>query len=162
MIRSVSYARSLDLSADPLAATTIPRLVDAAAEKYGSLVAIEDGSVHLRFRALAAETRRAARAFLAAGVARGDRVAIWAPNLWEWVVAATGLQMAGAVLVPLNTRFKGREAGYVLRKSNARVLVTVGEFLGARYVESLQGEALPELARIVLLRGTADDPRVQS
>ena len=43
-----------------------------------------------------------------------------------------GLQSAGAVLVPLNTRFKGAEAGYVLRKSRARLLFTVGEFLGTR------------------------------
>jgi acyl-CoA synthetase (AMP-forming)/AMP-acid ligase II len=150
------------LSADPLEATTIPRLVEAAAATFGTRVAIEDGAVRLTFNALAAETRRAARAFMAAGVAYGDRVAIWAPNLWEWVVAATGLQTAGAVLVPLNTRFKGREAGYVLRKSHARVLLTVGEFLGTRYVESLRDESLPELEHIVLLRGAADDPRAKS
>jgi len=147
---------------DPLAATTIPQLVEAAAARFGARVAIEDGAVRLSFTALAAETRRAARAFLAAGIAPGDRVAIWAPNLWEWVVAATGLHAAGAVLVPLNTRFKGREAGYVLRKSRARVLVTVGEFLGTRYVESLADEALPDLARIVLLRGEASGDRVES
>jgi acyl-CoA synthetase (AMP-forming)/AMP-acid ligase II len=105
--------------------------------------------------------RGAARAFLAAGLARGDRVAIWAPNLWEWIVAATGLQAAGGVLVPLNTRFKGREAGHVLRKSGARALVTVSEFLGTRYVEALAGEDLPALERIVLLRGEAADPRAQ-
>lgn len=150
------------MTADPLAATTIPQLVEAAAAKFGSRGAIEDGAVRLSFRALAAEARRAARAFVAAGVARGDRVAIWAPNHWEWIVAAIGLQSAGAVLVPLNTRFKGREAGYVLRTSRARVLVTVGEFLGTRYVESLRGEALPDLARIVLLRATASGPNVQS
>jgi acyl-CoA synthetase (AMP-forming)/AMP-acid ligase II len=147
---------------DPLAATTIPQLVASAAERFGTRVAIEDGAVRLTFAALAVETRRAARAFLAAGIERGDRVAIWAPNRWEWIVAATGLQSAGAVLVPLNTRFKGREAGYVLRKSRARVLVTVGEFLGARYVESLAEEDLPDLARIVLLDGTADDARATS
>jgi acyl-CoA synthetase (AMP-forming)/AMP-acid ligase II len=147
---------------DPLAAQTIPQLVDAAATRFGSRVAIEDGDVQLTFAELADAMQRAARAYLAAGVARGDRVAIWAPNLWEWIVAATGLHAAGAVLVPLNTRFKGREAGYVLRKSRARVLVTVGDFLGARYVESLAGEDLPDLARIVLLRGAADDVRAQS
>jgi acyl-CoA synthetase (AMP-forming)/AMP-acid ligase II len=150
------------LSADPLEATTIPRLVEAAAAKFGSRVAIEDGPVRLSFNALAAEARRAARAFLAAGIAHGDRVAIWAPNRWEWVVAAIGLQAAGAVLVPLNTRFKGREAGYVLRASRARVLVTVGEFLGTHYVESLRDEALPDLSRIVLLHGAASGPTTQS
>ena len=150
------------MSADPLAATTIPQLVEAAAVAYGSRVAIEDGPVRITFNALAAEARRAARAFLAAGVAHGDRVAIWAPNRWEWVVAALGLQSVGGVLVPLNTRFKGREAGYVLRASRARVLVTVGDFLGARYVESLRDEALPDLARIVLLHGAASEATTQS
>jgi acyl-CoA synthetase (AMP-forming)/AMP-acid ligase II len=148
--------------ADPLAATTIPQLVAAAAARFGAATAIEDGAARLSFTDLAAATRRAARAYLAAGVARGDRVAIWAPNVWEWIVAATGLHAAGAVLVPLNTRFKGREAGYVLRKSRAKVLVTVGDFLGARYVESLADETLPDLARIVLLRGDAAGDRVQA
>jgi acyl-CoA synthetase (AMP-forming)/AMP-acid ligase II len=153
---------ALVTTADPLAATTIPELVEAAALRFGAAVAVEDGDAGLTFADLAGQTRRAARAYLAAGVARGDRVAIQAPNLAEWIVAATGLHAAGAVLVPLNTRFKGREAGYVLRKSRAKVLVTVGDFLGARYVESLADEALPDLARIVLLRGEASDPRAQA
>ncbi|MBC7861047.1 MAG: AMP-binding protein, partial [Burkholderiaceae bacterium] len=61
----------------------------------------------MSFATLAEEALRATRAFVAAGVAHGDRVAIWAPNYWEWIVAALGLQGAGGVLVPLNTRFKG-------------------------------------------------------
>jgi acyl-CoA synthetase (AMP-forming)/AMP-acid ligase II len=55
----------------------------------------------------------------------------------------------------MNTRFKGAEAAYILRRSRARFLVTVGEFLGTRYVELLRGEALPELARKLLLSGDA-------
>ncbi|RMD80924.1 MAG: fatty acid--CoA ligase, partial [Candidatus Dadabacteria bacterium] len=120
---------------DPTEASTIPQLVEAAAAAYGERTAIEDGPLRLTFAELAAQGRQAARAFIAAGVEPGDRVAIWAPNRWEWVVAAIGLQSAGAVLVPLNTRFKGSEAGYVLKKSGARLLVTVGEFLGTRYPE---------------------------
>jgi acyl-CoA synthetase (AMP-forming)/AMP-acid ligase II len=53
----------------------------------------------------------------------------------------------------MNTRFKGAEAAYILRRSRARFLVTVGEFLGTRYVELLRGESLPELARTLLLSG---------
>ena len=137
----------------PLAAETTPELVLQAAARFGGRIAIEDGAVRLSFAELADRAIGAARAFLAAGIAPGDRVAIWAPNLWEWIVAALGLQAAGAVLVPLNTRLKGREAGYILRKSRARILLTVGEFLGARYVEVLRGEELPALERVVCLRG---------
>lgn len=140
---------------DPLAAPTLPRLVQAAAERFAGASAVEDGPTRLTFAGLASEGLRAARALVACGIAPGDRVAIWAPNLAEWIVAAIGIHCAGGVLVPLNTRFKGAEAGFVLRKSGARVLFTVGEFLGARYVDLLAGEPLPALVRIVTLQGTA-------
>jgi acyl-CoA synthetase (AMP-forming)/AMP-acid ligase II len=143
---------------------TIPQLVHGAAERFGDQHAIEDGAVVLTFSELAEASLRAAGAFCAAGIAPGDRVAIWAPNISEWVVAAIGLQSAGGVLVPLNTRLKGGEAGYILKKSRARILCAVGEFLGNRYVDLLRGACggpdagrpvaeLPDLARIVLFDG---------
>jgi acyl-CoA synthetase (AMP-forming)/AMP-acid ligase II len=145
-------ARAADAAASASAARTIPQLVVEAAERHGERVFLEEGAVRLSFVAFADEVRRAARGFLAAGLARGDRVAIWAPNRWEWVVAAAGAQMAGAVLVPLNTRLKGREAGVILRRSRARMLVTLGgAFLGTRFVETLRAEDLPHLERIVTL-----------
>lgn len=71
------------------------------------------------------------------------------------VAAAIGLQSAGAVLVPLNTRLKGAGAAYILRKSGARLLCTVTDFLGTNYVELLEGQDLPALKRVVALRGSA-------
>jgi acyl-CoA synthetase (AMP-forming)/AMP-acid ligase II len=139
----------------PLAARTLPALARAASQRFGSATAIEDGPVKLSFGELEAAALRATRACLAAGVQPGDCVAIWAPNVHEWIVAALGLQAAGGVLVPINTRWKGAEAGYVLRKCRARLLFTVGEFLGARYPELLAGESLPALETIVCLRGDA-------
>jgi len=149
-------------------AQTIPHLVQESAERFGSAHAIEDGDVSLSYAELATRGLEAARAFCAAGIERGDRVAIWAPNIYEWVIAAIGLQTAGGVLVPLNTRMKGVEAGYILEKSGARILLTVGEFLGSRWVELLRkgmgGKGidrpvanLPRLERIVLLRGEEAD-----
>ena len=150
-------------------APTIPRVVQIAAERFGARHAIEDGEVTLTFAELAGAGRRAARAFVAAGVTAGDRVAIWAPNIYEWIIAAIGLQSAGGVLVPLNTRLKGAEAGYILRKSGARILCTVEEFLGNRYVELLRaalgGPAgdrpvaeLPALERLVVFRRPPPGP----
>jgi acyl-CoA synthetase (AMP-forming)/AMP-acid ligase II len=132
---------------------TIPRTALRAAERFGDRSALEDGDLRFSFRELADAGLRAARAFLAAGVEPGDRAAIWAPNIAEWVVAALGLQSAGGVLVPLSTRFKAAEAGYVLRRSGARLLCTVGEFLGVDYAALLAGEDLPALREIVTLRG---------
>jgi len=145
---------------------TIPALVRSAAARFGARHAIEDGDRVLDFSALAGAAARAARAFIAAGIERGDRVAIWAPNLHEWVVAALGVHSVGGVLVPLNTRLKGHEAGYILARSGARLLCTVEEFVGNRYVELLRtaggGAAadrpvsgLAALEQIVLLRGAA-------
>ena len=144
-----------------LRAHTIPQLVTAAAARFGARHAIEDGAVVLTFAELADATLRAARAFCTAGIVPGDRVAIWAPNRYEWVVAAIGLQSAGAVLVPLNTRLKGGEAAYILRKSRARILCTVGTFLGNDYIDLLRAACgaatdtrpvvgLPDLERIVV------------
>src|SRR5687768_15539754 len=95
---------------------TIPRLIRIAADRFRDDVAISDGDTQLTYAELAAAAHRAARALIAAGVARGDRVAVWAPNRWEWIVAALGAHAAGAALVPINTRFKGSEAAYVLAR----------------------------------------------
>jgi acyl-CoA synthetase (AMP-forming)/AMP-acid ligase II len=100
---------------------------------------------------------RSTRAMMAAGVGPGDRVAIWAPNGLGWIVAALGAQSAGAALVPINTRWKGAEAAYVLAASKAKVLVTTVGFLGVDTVEMLRGAGtpLPHLRRVVLLDGSA-------
>ena len=130
--------------------TTIPRLVEIAAARHGERAAIEDGATTLTYRELERAVVRAARALLANGIRRGDRVALWAPNRWEWIVAALATHAVGGVLVPLNTRYKGEEAAWILRRSEARVLFTVREFLGQDYVKMLEGEELPALeARVV-------------
>jgi acyl-CoA synthetase (AMP-forming)/AMP-acid ligase II len=84
---------------------------------------------------------------------KGDRIAIWAPNSREWIVAAIGAMSVGAAIVPLNTRLKGREAGDILRRTGARLLLTVGEFLGTDYAALIADEDLPALERIILLDG---------
>ncbi|MAJ61122.1 MAG: fatty acid--CoA ligase [bacterium TMED88] len=136
---------------------TIPQLVRGAAQRMGSRTAIEEGSTRLSFEDLARVSLQAARAFMAAGIESGDRVALWAPNLSEWIVAALGAQSAGGVLVPLNTRMKGSEAAYVLRTSGARILCTMGEFLGFNYVDSLGDQELPKLEKVVVLKDSAPD-----
>ncbi len=131
---------------------TVPRLVDDAARRHGATEALVDGEVRLTYAQLAREVDRYASGFVAAGVGAGDRAAIWAPNCAEWMLAALGLLRAGAVLVPLNTRFKGGEAAYIIGDSGASTLVTVRGFLGADYPAMLAGQDTGDLARVVLLR----------
>jgi acyl-CoA synthetase (AMP-forming)/AMP-acid ligase II len=134
---------------------TLPQVVADAAARHGERPAITDGEVRLTYAELDVARRRAAGAFLAAGLAPGDRIAIWAPNVYQWIVAAIGAQSVGGVLVPLNTRYKGSEAAYVLNSSGARLLFTVGDFLGVQYPPLLADQSLPQLERIVTLTGEA-------
>jgi len=138
---------------------TIPALSAEAAEKFGDRIAIVDGDTRLTYAELLEEARRFGAALMASGVAPGDRVAIWAFNSAEWVVAVLGLWQAGAVLVPINTRFKGPEAADILARSRAKLLVTVNDFLGTDYVGMLRssGAELPDLETTVVIRDPSWD-----
>ena len=86
---------------------------------------------------------------IALGVQPGDRVAIWSPNTWHWVVACLATHHAGAAMVPLNTRYTADEAADILARTGAPVLIAMGQFLGADRVADLDRAALPALRHIV-------------
>ncbi len=134
---------------------TIPAFAAAAVDRFGGRVAVEDGQGRLTYDELFEECTTFGAALAASGIEAGDRVAIWAFNSVEWVVAALGLWQAGAVLVPINTRFKGDEAADLLGRSRARAVVTVTDFLGTDYVAMLRdtGTELPDLVTIVIASG---------
>ena len=141
---------------------TIPAMVRDAARRFGAAEAVVDGPRRVSYPDLSDAVTDAARALLACGIERGDRVALWAPNSLEWIVAALGITTAGGVLVPVNTRFRGAEAGYVLGRSGARVLFTVRGFLDTDYPALLAeaGVELPALGHTVLLAGEPGDGAV--
>lgn len=147
---------------------TIAALVRHAAHRHADREAVVEGRTRISYAQLGERVERAAAACLAAGIRPGDRVAVWAPNTLDWIVSALGAVTAGAVLVPLNTRFKGSEAAYVLRRSRARLLFVTGTFLGTSYVASLRRAAaegtgsgplpgLPHLDQVVVLAEDAPD-----
>jgi acyl-CoA synthetase (AMP-forming)/AMP-acid ligase II len=111
-------------------------MVLSAGDRFGDAEAIADGPVRLSFTQLADRVRCAAGAFAEAGIAKGDRVAIWAPNSAEWIIAAFGLLTAGGVLVPVNTRFKAAEADDVIRRSGAKLVLIEKGFLGLDFTAS--------------------------
>lgn len=134
---------------------SIPAMTVAVCERLGGHPAVVDGPTTRSYGQLLDEARSFGAALVGAGVGTGDRVAIWAPNSARWVVAVLGLWQVGAVLVPVNTRFKGAEAADILERTGTRVLVTVTDFLGTDYLAMLDraGADLPELTTRIVLDG---------
>jgi HIP---CoA ligase len=129
---------------------TFPAVLRAAAEHAPDVEALVAGEVRLTFAGLREQVLAFSRAALADGVRPGDRVAVWAPNTDRWVVAALGLVSVGAVLVPVNTRYKGEEAHDVLARTGASLLVVDDGFLGAGRLAMLQAQPdLPDLRTVV-------------
>ena len=130
---------------------TIPHMALTGARLWPDAEAIVDGDLRISFSDLAARMRAAAAAFVAAGLQPGERVGLWAPNSAQWIIACLGLQAAGGILVPLNTRFKGPEVHYILERAKAVMAVSVGDFLGSDYAADLAGLDLPMMRRIIRL-----------
>jgi HIP---CoA ligase len=130
-----------------------PRTVPAALDRLALQLPDHDALItderSFTSAALRDEVHRAAAALIALGVRAGDRVAIWSPNTWHWVVACLAIHHAGAAMVPLNTRYTAEEAGDILARTNAPVLFAMGQFLGADRVAGLDRGALPALRHIV-------------
>jgi HIP---CoA ligase len=137
---------------------SIPQAVHRAAADFPDLEALVGGGHRLTFAGLEEAAGHIARALVASGVRPGDTVAVWAPNSVEWILASLGIYSAGAVLVTINTRFKGDEAAHVLRTSGASVLFTVTDFLGTDFPALLDGVGARHLLReIIIIDGPLRD-----
>lgn len=136
---------------------TTPAMLDRMALDLADHPALITADRRLTFAELRDEVRRAATAIAGAGVAAGDRVAIWSPNTWHWVVAALATHYAGAVLVPLNTRYTADEATDILSRTRTSLLFGSGRFLGSDRAAQLDRRALPALRHIVRIPVDAAD-----
>lgn len=118
-------------------------MVLSVGDRFGDSEAVVDGSLRLTFTELTDRVRRAAGAFHALGITKGDRVAIWAPNSAEWMIAAFGLLTAGGVVVPVNTRFKAEEAADVITRSGAKAVLVQKGFLGDKGLDFTAPDGIP-------------------
>ena len=132
---------------------TAPKAFIESARRHATRTALigEDGVSHT-YAELDQLRIAGARALIALDVQSGDRVAVWAQNCVEWVIAGLAIHSAGAVLVPVNTRMRGQEAAYVLEKSAAKILFCPGKFLGQHYPTLLGAHRPKSLQKIVVLR----------
>lgn len=122
-------------SAAPLLGETIGENLRRTAERVPDAEALVVHSQGFRatYRELWGLTGRAARGLLSLGVARGDRVGVWAPNRYEWVVAQFATARIGAILVNINPAYRTTELEYALTKAGVSVLLLARGFRSADY-----------------------------
>jgi len=150
---ALSYAHGA--SAVPLLGETIGENLRRTVARFGSGEALVVR--HQKFRATYDQlwdlSGRAARGLMARGVQRGDRVGIWAPNRYEWVVVQYATARMGAILVNINPAYKTAELEYALNQSGVRLLILAQKFRQNDYVAML-GEVkgrCPELKEALVL-----------
>ncbi len=132
-------------------------------------------NLRLNFRQYRDEVDRLSKGLMALDIAKGDHVAVWAPNVPEWIFLQLALARIGAVMVTVNTAYKASELEYVLRQGDITTLFMTEAFRGNSYLDSvygivpemtdladpiaqpLQSAKLPRLKRVVLL-GTTPRP----
>ena len=106
----------------------------------------------LTFAELEQEVRLIARGLMASGVEPGERVAVWATNVPEWVVLQFALAKIGAVLVTVNTALRKHEIDYLLRQSEAGTLITIRGFKDLDYLGMLREIGpLPNLKQVIVI-----------
>jgi fatty-acyl-CoA synthase len=145
-------------------------LADAIAARLPDREGLVYGPARYSFREVAERIDEAARRLIAAGVGHGEHVALWLNNCDDWIFIAFGLQKIGAVLVPINTRFRSRDLAYVLAQSDSDFLIThdrsgpIDYAAMVREAVSLPAEGaavadprFPRLRRVILL-GEAPQP----
>ena len=110
-----------------------------------------DRNLRWTFRELEGEARLIARGLIAAGIERGDRAAVWATNVPEWIILQFALAKIGAILVTVNTSLRAREIEYLLRQSEAETLFTVAGFKGVDYMAEFRDSKSAHVKRVFFI-----------
>lgn len=141
-----SYASGT--SDTPLLGETIGDLFDRIVARFpqNEALVVRHQGLRYTYAQLKQEVDRCARGLMALGIAKGERVGIWAPNRAEWLITQIATSKIGAILVNINPAYRIHELEYALRQSGCSALVFAPQFRGADYSAMLY-ELLPELAQ---------------
>jgi len=132
---------------------TLSQVLSDSARSFPDREAIVSENRRMTYRELDREVDRLARGLVELGVAKGDKVGLWMPNIPEWVVVYFAVARVGAVVVPMNTRYKSHEVRYILEDSEATTLFMVDSFVGIDYLPMLAEiqSDLPGLKHVAVL-----------
>ncbi|UCD75909.1 MAG: AMP-binding protein [Phycisphaerales bacterium] len=147
MSRPLSYAHCG--SPKPLLGETIGQCLDRITRTYPdneAMVSLHQGA-RFTYRQFSEIVDRAARAYLRLGIRRGDRVAIWSTNNYEWAVTQYATARIGAILVNINPAYQTHEVKYVLEQSRCRILLLIESFKSSNYVAMFH-DACPEVSEV--------------
>jgi len=125
---------------------TLGQLIDRNAKLFPQSAAVVCGEKRVSFAELKDDAETMARAFLALGVKKGDRVALLMDNRPEWLALDFGLAKIGAVLVPINIRYRQYELNYLLAHAEPSILIIIDSFAGTSFTEMML-ELCPELLK---------------
>jgi fatty-acyl-CoA synthase len=154
-----SYAHGTTLT--PLLGDTIGENLRRTADRYGDrdALVVRSQSYRATYRELYDATSALARALMASGIEPRDRVGIWSPNRYEWVVTQFATARIGAILVNINPAYKSSELQYVLQQSGIKLLMLAKEFRDTDYVAVLNDvrSECPDLDEAVVLDSGWDD-----
>ena len=158
-----SYARGR--TDTPLIEQTIGDNLDATVRRHGDREALVEVASGRRwtYAELLADVERLARALLASGIGKGDRVGIWAPNCAEWTIVQFATAKMGAILVNINPSYRTHELSFVLNQAGVRLIVVAEPFRTSDYpvmVEQVRDEC-PELEHVVVIGQTSWDELVE-
>ncbi len=120
-------------------------MLTAVATRFPDREAIVATDRRITYAEMLREARRFARALLALGVRKDDKVALWLPNRPAWLFVQYGAAMIGAVIVALNPRYRAHELAYILKQADVTTLIVTDHLGPVDFLESL-GEALPALS----------------
>ena len=138
-MKKKSYAHGA--SAVPLLGETIGENLSKTCKKFPDREALI--SIHQNYKATYAQfwqqVEEVAKAFLAIDVQKGDRVALWAPNCYEWVLVQYATARIGAILVNINPAYRTSELAYVLGQSETSVTVSSVSFKSSNYKAMIEG-----------------------
>jgi fatty-acyl-CoA synthase len=166
----VSHSYAFCGSEKPLIGNTIGEMFDEIAEKYpdnDAIVSLHQGKRYT-YRELQKELNRAAKGFIALGLKKGDRLAIWATNISEWIITQFATAKAGIIMVNINPAYRTHELEYALSQSETQALLLMDKFKSSDYVKmfyevcpeakdsnlgQIHSEKLPFLRTAVLIRG---------
>ncbi|MDR1050001.1 MAG: AMP-binding protein [Deltaproteobacteria bacterium] len=157
------------MSKDYLVNMTVGRVLERNAREHpdGDALIYPNRGVRHTWASLNEEVDRLARGLMAMGVKKGDRVAIWATNVPEWLNVLYAASKIGALLVTVNTHYRKNEINYLLTQSESNYLFLMDGFRGFSYAgavseiapeipltapgDEIKSGALPHLKKVVFL-----------